>query len=143
MTESSWRAAAVALIAVALLTAAAQHSLAQTPRARVTIGYVEIAGDVRHQPITGFGRLVLKTREHPFAGAQVGLDEAQALSRVLNVDFALERISVGSAAEIAEAVLTARAQNDVHFFLIDAPAEAFKPLTQAVRGRDVLLFNIT
>jgi ABC transporter substrate binding protein (PQQ-dependent alcohol dehydrogenase system) len=30
-----------------------------------------------------------------------------------------------------------------HFFLIDAPAEAFKPLAAAVRGRDMLLFNVS
>ena len=48
-----------------------------------------------------YERLILKTREHPFAGAQVGIDEAQALTRVLKTDFALERITVKSAAEVA------------------------------------------
>ena len=65
---------------------------------RVTIGYVEVARDTRYEPITGYGRLVLKSRERPFAGAQVGLDEAQALTRVLKTDFALERITVASPA---------------------------------------------
>jgi ABC transporter substrate binding protein (PQQ-dependent alcohol dehydrogenase system) len=110
---------------------------------RVTIGYVEIAGDPRYEPITGFGRLVLKTRERPYTGAQVGLDEAQALNRVLKTDFALERITVISAAEIARAVLQAREAGDVHMFIVDAPAEAFKPLADAIRGRDILAFNVT
>ena len=53
-----------------------------------------IDGDPRYEPIKGFERLILKTREHPFAGAQVGIDEAAALSRVLKTDFVLERITV-------------------------------------------------
>ncbi len=32
---------------------------------------------------------------------------------------------------------------NIHFFLIDVPAEAFKPLAAAVRGRDALLFNVS
>jgi ABC transporter substrate binding protein (PQQ-dependent alcohol dehydrogenase system) len=109
----------------------------------VTIGYVEVAGDARYEPITGFGRLVLKTRERPFAGAQVGLDEAQALARVLKTEFALERISVPSPAEVAPAVVQARDARGIQFFIVDAPADAFKPLAAAVRGRDVLVFNAT
>jgi ABC transporter substrate binding protein (PQQ-dependent alcohol dehydrogenase system) len=124
-------------------------ALAQSPpptapaQPRVTIGYVEIAGDARYEPITGFGRLVLRSREHPFAGAQVALDEAQALTRVLKTDFALERISVTSPAEVAGAVLQARDANGIHVFIVDAPAEAFKPLADAVKGRDILVFNAT
>ena len=71
---------------------------------------------------------MLKLREHPFAGAQVGIDEAQILSRVLKIDFALERIRVKSAEEIAPAVLRALESRDLRFFIVDAPAEAFKPL---------------
>jgi ABC transporter substrate binding protein (PQQ-dependent alcohol dehydrogenase system) len=122
-------------------------ALAQTPPAppqpRVTVAVVDIEGDPRHEPIRAYERIVLKLREHPFAAAQVGIDEAQVLSRVLKIDFALERIRVKSAADVALAVAEARASRDIHFFIIDAPAEAFKPLAAAVAGRDVLLFNAT
>ena len=40
-------------------------------------------------------------------------------------------------------MLQALESRDIHFFIVDAPAEAFRPLTAAVRGRDVLLFNAT
>jgi ABC transporter substrate binding protein (PQQ-dependent alcohol dehydrogenase system) len=109
----------------------------------VTIGYVDIAGDPRHEPIRAYERLILKTREHPFAGAQVGIEEAQALTRVLKIDFALERITVRSADEVAPAVVQALDTRDIHFFVVDAPAEAFRPLATAVRGRDALIFNAT
>jgi ABC transporter substrate binding protein (PQQ-dependent alcohol dehydrogenase system) len=109
----------------------------------VTVGFVEIDGDPRHEPIRAYERLILKTREHPFAGAQVGIDEAQALARVLKIDFALERITVKSADAVAAAVVQARQERDIHFFVVDAPAEAFRPLAEAVRGRDLLIFNAT
>jgi ABC transporter substrate binding protein (PQQ-dependent alcohol dehydrogenase system) len=118
---------------------------AQSPPAqpRVTIGYVEIVGDPRYEPIMAYGRTVLKARERPFTGAQVGLDEAQALTRVLKTEFALERISVKSPTEVAGAVVQAREAGGIRFFIVDAPAEAFKPLADAVKGRDILVFNAT
>src|SRR5215471_4602725 len=125
----SMRAVLAAVGLVCLATAAAAQ------QSRVTIGYVEVAGDARYEPITAYGRLVLKSRERPFAGAQVGLDEAQALSRVLKTDFALERISVPSPADVAGAVLRARDERGINFFIVDAPAPAFKPLADAVKGR--------
>jgi ABC transporter substrate binding protein (PQQ-dependent alcohol dehydrogenase system) len=116
---------------------------APQPQQKLTIGFVEIEGDPRYEPLKGFERLILKTREHPLAGAQVGIDEAQALTRVLKTDFVLERITVKSVGEVAPAVQQAMEGRNIHFFLVDAPAEAFKPLAAAVRGRDALLFNVS
>jgi ABC transporter substrate binding protein (PQQ-dependent alcohol dehydrogenase system) len=110
---------------------------------KLTIGFVDIEGDPRYEPIQGSDRIILKTREHPFTGAQVGLDEAQALTRVLKTDFTLERITVKSAAEVAAAVQQALETRNIHLFLVDAPAEAYKPLAAAVRGRDALIFNVS
>ncbi len=87
--------------------------------------------------------MILKAREHPYAGAQVGVEEAQALTRALNTDFALERITVKSADALARAVIQARDERGIHFFIVDAPADAFRPLAEAVKGRDLLLFNAT
>jgi ABC transporter substrate binding protein (PQQ-dependent alcohol dehydrogenase system) len=126
----------------ALLHPAAE---AQTsaPQQHITIGFVEIAGDPRHEPIRGYERLILKTREHPFPGAQVAIGESQAISRVLKTDFALERITVKSVAEVAPAVTQAMTDKKIQFFVLDLPAEAFTPLAAAVKGRDALLFNAT
>jgi ABC transporter substrate binding protein (PQQ-dependent alcohol dehydrogenase system) len=110
---------------------------------KLSIGFVDIEGDIRYEPVQGSDRIVLKAREHPFTGAQVGLDEAQALTRVLKTDFALERITVKSAADVAAAVQQALETRDIHLFLVDAPAEAYKPLAAAVKGRDALIFNVS
>lgn len=137
--------AVVSTISLSGHFAAAQspQPAAATQQQRVTIGFVEIAGDPRHEPLRAYERLVLKTRDHPYPGAQVGVDEAAVLTRVLKTDFALDRITVKSADEIAPAVINAMADRNIQFFIVDAPADAFKPLAAAVRGKDVLLFNAT
>ena len=124
-------------------TGFAQNAPAQDEtRQKITIGYVEIEGDRRYQPIMA-ERLVLKAREHPFDGARIGLDDAKILGRVLKIDFELERITAKSSAEVAPAVQQAITARNIQFFIVDAPADAFKPLADAVRGRDTLLFNVT
>ena len=135
----------IRVLTVLFVAAFAQAALAQPapPNPRVTIAFVDLEGDPRHEPVRAYERMVLKLREHPFAGAQVGIEEAQILSRVLKIDFALERIRVKSVAEAAPAVLQALESRDIRFFIVDLPAEAFKPLTAAVRGREMLLFNAT
>ncbi|MGA2818395.1 MAG: amino acid ABC transporter substrate-binding protein, partial [Xanthobacteraceae bacterium] len=112
------------------------------PQQHVKIGFVEIANDPRYEPIRAYERIILKTREHPFTGAEVGVEEASVLARVLKADFTLDRITAKSAADVTPAVLAA-IDAGTRFFLIDAPAETFKPLAAAVRGRDVLLFNVS
>jgi ABC transporter substrate binding protein (PQQ-dependent alcohol dehydrogenase system) len=125
-------------LAAALGGAAAQEA----PREPVKIGFVEIENDPRYQPIRAYERIILKTREHPFTGAEVAIDDAAALARVLKADFVLQRIAVKSPTDVVPAVLTAL-DTGTNFFLIDAPAENFKPLAAAVHGRDVLLFNVS
>jgi ABC transporter substrate binding protein (PQQ-dependent alcohol dehydrogenase system) len=149
--DSGWRSRLRLTPGVLLLAWIVEGAFAQTapapvtgqPQPRVTVGFIDIEGDPRHEPVRAYERIVLKLREHPFAGAQVGIDEAQILSRVLKIDFALERIRVKSAEEIAPAVLRALESRDLRFFIVDAPADALKPLAGAVRGRDLLLFNAT
>ena len=135
--------AAGAVFAGAVVSASAQTPAPVPAPPRVTIAFVDIEGDVRHQPIRAYERVILKLRDHPFAGAQVAIEEAQILSRVLKIDFALERIRVKSFRAIADAVLEAIQERGIRFFIVDAPAEAFEPVAAATRGRDALLFNAT
>jgi ABC transporter substrate binding protein (PQQ-dependent alcohol dehydrogenase system) len=144
-----WRGMRLVLAFAALIAlAGAPRALAQTtpsagqPEQHVKIGFVTIENDPRYEPLRAYERIILKTREHPLTGAEVGIDEATALKRVLNTDFTLERIVAKSPGDVAPAVLAA-IDAGTHFFLIDAPAEAYKPLAAAVRGRDVLLFNVS
>lgn len=138
------RAARTSVLAGIVVASFARTIPAQdAPLPRVTIGFVDIEGDPRHEPIRAYERMILKTRDHPYVGARVGIDEAQALRRALKVDFALERITVTSAEAVTAAIAQAREARGIQFFIVDASAEAFRPLAEAVRGRDVLLFNAT
>ena len=104
LPRQAWAASVLAACCLHLSTGFAQNPPAQNEtRQKITIGYVEIEGDRRYQPIMA-ERLVLKAREHPFDGARIGLDDAKILARVLKIDFELERITVKSSAEVASAI---------------------------------------
>src|SRR5207302_9540270 len=76
-----------ALAVLLTLLFASSPAFAQSPpRQPLTIGYVEIANDPRYEPIRGADRIVLKTRAHPYVGAEVSIDDAAPLHRVLPVD---------------------------------------------------------
>jgi ABC transporter substrate binding protein (PQQ-dependent alcohol dehydrogenase system) len=134
----------VSLLLLAFVCSITSGSAQDAPSAKpqINIAFVEIEDDPRYAPVRAYERIILKTRAHPFTGAELGLDDATPLARVLKADFRLQRIKVKSAAEVAPAVGTAL-DAGTHFFLIDAPAESFKSLAEAVRGRDVLLFNVS
>jgi ABC transporter substrate binding protein (PQQ-dependent alcohol dehydrogenase system) len=132
----------LALIATAAAQDAPAPSSPASPQQHVKIAFVQVDGDPRYAPIRASDRIVLKAPEHPFAGAEVGIDEAAPLVRLLNTDFTLGRIVVKSPVDVAPAVQQA-ADSGTHFFLIDAPVDAYRPLAAAVRGRDLLLFNVS
>src|ERR1700730_5485546 len=95
----------LALIATASAQDAPAPSSPTSPQQHVKIAFVQIDGDPRYTPIHASDRIILKAPEHPFAGAQIGIDEAALLVRLLNTDFTLDRIAVKSAADMASAVL--------------------------------------
>ena len=134
--------AALLVLGGALSTAVAQETSPHSQRPQVKIGFVEIEGDARYQPVRAYERIIFKAHEHPFTGAEVGIDDASALSRVLPADFTLNRITAKSPADVAPAV-TAALDAGTQFFLLDAPAEVFSSVAAAIRGRDVLIFNVS
>jgi len=138
------RLAAVGLLGFSFADpAAAQDAHAATaPAQHVKIAFVQVDGDTRYAPIVASDRIVLKKPEHPFAGAQIGIDDAAPLLRMLGTDFVLERMQVESAAAVAPAIQRA-ADAGTRFFLVDAPAQAYPPLAAVMHGRDVLLFNVS
>ncbi len=134
----------LAFLAAALCATVARAQTPAPPAAppRVTIDYVELADDARYEPLRAFARYILLDRDHPFAGATLGVNDAKPLSRVMKADHQLERVTVKTPEEMADAIVKA---NDagVNFFIVDAPAEAFRAIAAAVKGRDLLLFNVS
>jgi ABC transporter substrate binding protein (PQQ-dependent alcohol dehydrogenase system) len=143
------RLAAVWLLGFTWAAAAAAQEVPAPTRStpapqqhHVKIVFVQVDGDRRYEPVVASDRIVLKKPEHPFAGAQVGIDDAAPLQRILNTDFTLDRIAVKSPADVAPAIKQA-ADAGTHFFLVDAPKAAYAVLAAAMHGRDVLLFNVS
>jgi ABC transporter substrate binding protein (PQQ-dependent alcohol dehydrogenase system) len=132
------------LVFASIVAAMAQSASSSEPTSRqhVKIAFVQVEGDPRYEPIRAYERIILKTAEHPFAGAEVGVDDAAPLTRILNADFTLDRIVARSSSDVAAAVLHA-ADGGTQFFLIDVPAEAYQALAAAVRGRNLLVFNVS
>jgi len=142
MTSVTRSILALLVLSGALSTAAAQERSPPPQRQSVKIGFVEIEGDERYQPVRAYERIILKAREHPFPGAEVGIDDAAALSRVLTADFTLNRITAKAPADVTSA-MAAALDAGTQFFLLDAPAEVFKSVAATIRGRDVLIFNVS
>ena len=118
------------------------QATATTDIRRETIAYIELADDPRYEPVRAYERLILKTRGHPYPGAEIGVAEALPLKRVLKTEFALDRITLKAPADFSAAIAAA-ADKGERYMLVDAPASAWKDIAAAAKGKDVLLFNIS
>ena len=98
----------------------------------------------RYEPIKAYERLILKVREHPFAGAQIGLDDAKVLARVLKIGF-----RAGADHGEVEPPRSRRPCSRPMDRATSISSSSMRRrkrssrLADAVRGRDVLLFNVT
>ncbi|MCK0505867.1 ABC transporter substrate-binding protein [Aromatoleum anaerobium] len=123
-------------------------ALAATARApgpaakAVRIGYVELEPDARYDPLRLKFRGLAQPLGRPFAGAEVALREARFVGDALGASFALERVAGADAKALLAAIDTLH-KDGVRFFLIDAPGAIVAELSQAVRGRELLLFNVS
>ena len=99
----------VFLFLLTLVWSTAPGSAQEAPSAKqqINIAFVEIENDSRYAPVRAYERIILKTRAHPLTGAELGLDDAAPLARVLKADFHSQRITVKSAAEVAPSVRAA------------------------------------
>ena len=137
---------AAAACAIWIVICPAPEALAQPAqdyaRTHVDILYAGLKNDLRYEPVTGYARLVIRDRHAPYAGAQTGLREARGLARVAKADFRLLRIEADDAVALARDI-AAHHSKGVRFVLLDAPAGAVRKTASALKGRDLLLFNVS
>ncbi|MBM3506855.1 MAG: amino acid ABC transporter substrate-binding protein [Alphaproteobacteria bacterium] len=116
------------------------------------IGYVDIKGDPRYDrefvyALTQSGkertRIPFVPRYQPFQGAQLAVDESNQTGRFSGQRVELVRHSAADAADLVVWIEKTRAEQGIHFFLIDADTSTLRAVSQAVRGQDVLLFNVS
>ena len=104
----------------------------------VPIGYLE--QEVK-RPLS-VSRLNIAPDDLGVAGAEIALKDNNTTGRFTKQQFALdvERVPVGGDSVAALETLVTSGH---HFVLVDAPAKTLLSLADAVKGKDVLLFNIS
>jgi len=107
------------------------------------LGYVELADDPRYADWGARSGILFTDLGRPFGGSQVALQDARAIGRVINVDFALERYAGTSTEEITQRISRWVEAEDVHFVIADLPAAALRDLGRRFATQPVLLFNVS
>lgn len=131
------RALAVAGFAAAgLLHGAPLHAVA------LKFGFLELNHDARYDEEKLYFRPMSRALGRPLAGAEVALRESRFVGQAVGAEFALERAQADDAKGLIEQIGKLNAAG-VRFFLIDAPGAVVAQVSQAVRGRELLLFNIS
>ena len=104
---------------------------------KVPIGYLK--QEVK-RPIP-LSRLHAEPEDYGIAGALMALKDNNTTGKFTKQEFTLdvERVPIGGD---AVAVLQRLVDSGHHFILVDAPAETLLALSDAVKGKDVLLFNV-
>jgi ABC transporter substrate binding protein (PQQ-dependent alcohol dehydrogenase system) len=104
---------------------------------QVPIGYLK--QEVK-QPIP-LSRLHVEPEDYGIAGAEMALQDNNTTGRFTNQQFTLdvERVPIGGD---AVAVLQQLVDSGHHFVIVDAPAETLLRLSDSVKGKDMLLFNV-
>ena len=104
---------------------------------KVPIGYLK--QEVK-RPIP-LSRLHVEPEDYGVAGAEMALKDNNTTGKFTKQAFTLdvERVPIGGD---AVAVLQRLVDSGHHFILVDAPAETLLALSDSVRGKDVLLFNV-
>jgi len=103
----------------------------------VPVGYLK--QEVK-RPIP-LSRLHVEPEDYGIAGAEMALKDNNTTGRFTKQEFTLdvERVPIGGDALAALNKLVDSGRN---FILVDAPAETLLALSDAVKGKDVLLFNV-
>ena len=108
----------------------------------LTIGYLALKGDPRHDEVRSYTGVVVRPATDPFQGAETALREGRILGRALDLSFALDRIEAASAGDLAAEAAALR-ERGVRFVLADLPAPALAELARATRGHGLALFNVS
>ena len=73
----------------------------------------------------------------------MALAEAQAIGRIIGVEFSMEKATGKSADELVQRISDWIAKDGIHFILADLPAAALKDVAHRLADKPVLLFNVS
>ena len=135
-------AAVMLMIGIGVSTAAPARADTTAPAA-MKLGYVELADDPRYARNGALSGIVFTDRGRPYPGSQVALRDAQAIGRVIKVDFSMEKSTGKSVDELVQQISRWVADDNVHFILADLAAAPLKELAHKLADRPVMLLNIS
>lgn len=115
---------------------------AQTAKAVLTIGYVQLSDDARYDDKLMPKQFLGAPFGRPYPAAELALKEIKFHGEAAGVSFALEAISGQDSAELIKQVGDLQAKG-VKFIVADLPAKTLVELAQAFKAQDLLFFNIS
>ena len=137
-------------VAAAILAAgmgASSPSIAAVPESpeasALKLGYVELADDPRYANRGAYSGIVFTDLGRPYPGSQVALEDAQAVGRVIGVEFSMEKSAAASDEELIDRISSWAASDGIHFVLADLPAAHLKNIARPLGDRPIMLFNIS
>ena len=89
------------------------------------------------------GRLPDYLPHRPFAGAEIGVDDAKYLGRGMGITYVLERREGKTTGELLAALKALNSEKGAKVFLVDAPEAVTAELAKLAAAMDVLLFNVS
>ncbi|MCB1906541.1 MAG: ABC transporter substrate-binding protein [Rhodocyclaceae bacterium] len=126
------------LLPAAIGAAMAGTSLAAT----IDFGYLGLSRDDRYHEDRVYARNLAQGEGEPEPGLAVALSESRFSARAVGVELGEKQVRAADAKGLIEA-LERLAGEGVRYFLIDAPGPVVAEVAAAVKGRDLLLFNIS
>ena len=109
----------------------------------LSIGYLELTNDPRYAALHGYARIQFKSRSRPRAGAELAMADSRIIGRALSVMFNLEPAQGETSEQLVSEIERLAAKKNVRFFLIDAPAEIIREVSEKTKTQDVVLFNVS
>jgi ABC transporter substrate binding protein (PQQ-dependent alcohol dehydrogenase system) len=107
------------------------------------LGYVELVDDRRYANRGAYSGIVFTDLGRPYPGSQLALEDAQAVGRVIHVEFSMEKSTAASDEELIDRISSWAASDGVHFILADLPAADLKNVAGRMGDRPIMLFNIS
>ena len=107
------------------------------------LGYVELADGRRYANRGAHSGIVFTDLGRPYQGARVALEDAQAIGRVIGVEFSMNKATAASDDLLAQQISDWITSDGIHFVLTDLPAGDLTDLARRLANRPIILFNIS
>jgi ABC transporter substrate binding protein (PQQ-dependent alcohol dehydrogenase system) len=116
---------------------ASGKALAQADLAEIRMGYVR---QIAERP-PNLSNLIEPPENEGFAGGRLSVKDNNTTGRFLKQSFTLQELDVPVGEDALPGFIDMM-DAGVTFFVIDAPADVLLKMSDAARGRDVVLFNV-